>query len=135
MKPSSGALSTLKSLRPQQGVEQVTQQAGSDEGGERIVKDHDPFSTRPFADVGVADLEHKKAEREPRTITSIIECSSLLRVVMIEIIIATFRQAIWDGPPANRLATLCLDRIFSVSAATTRIYFRDAHASNVIGIS
>ena len=26
--------STLKSLRPQQGVEQVTQQAGSDEGGE-----------------------------------------------------------------------------------------------------
>jgi hypothetical protein len=28
------ALSALKSLRPQQGVEQVTQQAGSDEGGE-----------------------------------------------------------------------------------------------------
>jgi hypothetical protein len=26
--------SALKSLRPQQGVEQVTQQAGSDEGGE-----------------------------------------------------------------------------------------------------
>jgi hypothetical protein len=28
------ALSALKSLRPQQGVEQVTQQADSDEGGE-----------------------------------------------------------------------------------------------------
>jgi hypothetical protein len=66
MKPSSGALSTLKSLRPQQGVEQVTQQAGSDEGGERIVKDHDPFSTRPFADVGVADLEHKKLNASPK---------------------------------------------------------------------
>jgi hypothetical protein len=35
MKPSlRQALSALKSLRPQQGVEQVTQQAGSDEGGE-----------------------------------------------------------------------------------------------------
>ena len=56
--------STLKSLRPQQGVEQVTQQAGSDEGGERIVKDHDPFSSKPFTDVGVADRECKKAERE-----------------------------------------------------------------------
>jgi hypothetical protein len=34
-KPNPGqALSALKSLRPQQGVDQVKQQASSDEGGE-----------------------------------------------------------------------------------------------------
>jgi hypothetical protein len=58
-----------------------------------------------------------------------------LRVVMIGTIIAPFREAIWDTSTANRLATLCLVRIFPVSAATTRICFRDARASNVIGIS
>ena len=56
--------SALKSLRPQQGVEQITQQAGSDDCGERIVKDHDPFSSKPVAGVGVADRERKKAEPE-----------------------------------------------------------------------
>jgi hypothetical protein len=34
IKFKGGRFSALKSLRPQQGVEQVTQQAGSDEGGE-----------------------------------------------------------------------------------------------------
>jgi hypothetical protein len=35
LKPNLGrALSALKSLRPQQGVDQVTQQPGSDERGE-----------------------------------------------------------------------------------------------------
>jgi hypothetical protein len=34
LKPNPGrALSALKSLRPQQGEDQVTQQTGSDEGG------------------------------------------------------------------------------------------------------
>jgi hypothetical protein len=37
---SRQALSALKSLRPQQGIDQITQQASSDEGAERIIENH-----------------------------------------------------------------------------------------------
>jgi hypothetical protein len=33
-------LTALKSLRPQQGEDQVTQQAGGDEAGKRIIENH-----------------------------------------------------------------------------------------------
>ena len=60
---SKGGLFQRRSGR-NRGVEQVTQQAGSDGGGEGIVKDHDPFSSKPVAGVGEADGERKKAEHE-----------------------------------------------------------------------
>jgi hypothetical protein len=47
-------------LGPQQGVGQVKQQACGDEAGERIIEDHDPVSSKPFAGIGYAYSRHDK---------------------------------------------------------------------------
>jgi hypothetical protein len=84
--------------------------------------------------VGVADRERKKAERDAQH-------NNVHHRVLLLVARGYDRnnyRAISVGnlgQTANRLATLCLVRGFSVSAATTRICFRDARASNVIGIS
>ena len=54
--------------------------------------------------MSVADRERKKPNARPRTTTSIIECSSLLRVVRSEQLSRHFGRQFWDRSTANRLA-------------------------------
>ncbi len=52
-------------LGTQQGVSQIEQETERNGGGQRIVKDHDPFlPLEPLTGVGIADREREKAERE-----------------------------------------------------------------------
>jgi hypothetical protein len=51
-------------LRPQQRVDQVDQQAQGNERSERIVKDHDSFSSIPVDGMGVANRKCEETERK-----------------------------------------------------------------------
>ena len=59
---TSVIMARSETLWPQQRVGQVEQQAKRDEAGERVVEDHDTFSSEPFAGVGIADACGEEAE-------------------------------------------------------------------------
>ena len=58
MNPNPSAGRWLKSLRPQQGIEQVAQQAGSDERGERIIEGHFRSPQKRSGKENATDLMH-----------------------------------------------------------------------------
>ena len=54
----------LESFRPQQGVGQVKQQPGGNDGGECVIEDHDRSPSEPVAGVGITYRQHEKAQSE-----------------------------------------------------------------------
>jgi hypothetical protein len=57
-------LTALKSLRPQQGENQVTQQAGGDEAGKRIIENHFRSPSEAFTGVRLTNRHQKEAQPE-----------------------------------------------------------------------
>jgi hypothetical protein len=70
-------------LGMQERENQITQKAEGNERSQRIIKDHNSFSSPPFAGIGVGDRKCEQAERvRDHLRTSIME-SSLMRLIAI----------------------------------------------------
>ena len=61
---TSVIMTCSETFRPQQRVGQVEQQAQRDDAGERIIEDHGPAPSQPFAGIGVTNACHEKTEGE-----------------------------------------------------------------------
>lgn len=123
-------LARSEPLRPQQRVDQVEQQAEGNERCERIVKNHNSFSSTLFDGVGVGNRKCEEAERDCNHQASIIDASLALDCCYNFIGVRRWAETFSDRNDHQRHP-----RFPIVLVATPHIGFPDGHEGNVIAIS